>query len=242
MIFMGSEKYPNENDFDQFISKNGGFDNGHTELDETVFYFEIQERHLDDALDRFSQFFKAPLMLKEAMTREREAVDSEFTSKKYDEDFRLEQFLSSLGQPDHPSSIFSWGNLKTLKDNIDDDALYAAAHEFRKRHYSAHRMHLCLQARMTLDELQALAIKHFIDVPNNQLPPDDFSAYSHENAFTDRFYKKAYFMKPVQDTTTINIAWCLPSVFKVLFNFSPSLAHSNLKIVFSSLLIADVQK
>lgn len=219
MIFMGSQKYPTENEFDQYISKNGGYDNAHTDLDETVFYFEIQEQYLDGALDRFSQFFKGPLMLKEAMTREREAVDSEFTSKKHREDFRREQLLVSLGQPNHPSSIFSWGNLKTLKEDINDEDLYKKVHEFRKRHYSAHRMYLCIQARMSLDELQELAIKHFADVRNNQLPPDDFSNFTHENAFCEKFYKKTFFVKSIRDQSTINIAWCLPPILRVIYCF-----------------------
>lgn len=151
---MGSEKYPNENDFDQYIQKSGGFDNADTDYEETSFYFETREEFLDGALDRFSYLFKAPLMLKDAMTREREAVESEFASKKSGEDVRREQLLSSLGHKSHPANSFAWGNLKTLKENIDDDTLYEKVHEFRKRHYSAHRMYLCLQSRQSLDDLQ----------------------------------------------------------------------------------------
>lgn len=151
---MGSEKYPSENEFDQFVKKAGGFGNADTDFDETSFYFEVREQCLDGALDRFSQFFKAPLMLKEAMTREREAVESEFSSKMNGEGVRRDQLLASLGNEDHPSSIFSWGNLKTLKENIEDDALYQRVHEFRRRHYSAHRMFVAIQARLPLDELQ----------------------------------------------------------------------------------------
>lgn len=154
MIFMGSEKYPSENEFDQFMQKSGGFDNADTDFDETSFYFDTREEFLDEALDRFSQFFKAPLMLKEAMTREREAVESEFASKKNGEDVRRGQLLSSIGQTAHPSSIFAWGNLETLKDNIDDEALYKKVHEFRERHYSAHRMYVCLQSNKSLVDLQ----------------------------------------------------------------------------------------
>lgn len=151
---MGSEKYPTENSFDQFMQKSGGFDNADTDFDETSFYFETREEFLDEALDRFSQFFKAPLMLKEAMTREREAVESEFASKKHGEDNRRGQLISLLGQASHPSSIFAWGNLQTLKENVNDDDLYKKVHEFRKRHYSAHRMYLCLQSNLPLDNLQ----------------------------------------------------------------------------------------
>lgn len=84
MIFMGSEKYPGENEFDQYMQKSGGFNNADTDF------------YLDEAVDRFSELFKAPLMLEETMTREREAVESEFASYKNDEDLRRSQLVSSI--------------------------------------------------------------------------------------------------------------------------------------------------
>lgn len=78
MLFMGSKKYPDENDFDHFVNKNGGFDNAFTDCETTVFYFECQRRSFREALDKFAHFFISPLMKKSAMAREREAVDSEF--------------------------------------------------------------------------------------------------------------------------------------------------------------------
>lgn len=65
-----------ENDFEAFISKHGGFTNASTDCEHTTFYFDIQEKHLSSALDRFAQFFIKPLMKKDAITREREAVES----------------------------------------------------------------------------------------------------------------------------------------------------------------------
>lgn len=114
----------------------------------------MSEKCLDGALDRFSHLFKDPLMRKESMRREREAVDSEFRSKMQGDDVRREQLFSALGNPEHPCSIFSWGNLKTLRDNVTDDELYSRVHEFRKRHYSSHRMFVCIQARYSLDVIQ----------------------------------------------------------------------------------------
>jgi nardilysin len=58
---------------------------------------------------------------------------------------RTQQLLSSFAHSDNPARKFAWGNLITLRDNITDDDLYKAVHEFRKRHYSAHRMTLTIQ-------------------------------------------------------------------------------------------------
>lgn len=76
---------------------------------------------------------------------------------------------------------------------------------------------------MSLDELQELAVKHFSDIPNNQLLPIDFSAYTHENAYTERFYKNAFFVKPIENEIFIDITWCLPPLMEVkiiILNFS----------------------
>lgn len=58
---------------------------------------------------------------------------------------RRQRFLCCLAHSDNPARKFEWGNLITLKDNIGDDDLYEAVHEFRKRHYSSHRMTLTIQ-------------------------------------------------------------------------------------------------
>uniref|UniRef100_A0A182UQK8 Peptidase M16 N-terminal domain-containing protein n=1 Tax=Anopheles merus TaxID=30066 RepID=A0A182UQK8_ANOME len=175
MIFMGSKKYPRENEYDSFISKCGGFDNAVTDLEETTFYFEIDEAHLDGALDRFASLFTEPLMLRDSVCRERDAVESEFQTNKNRFTPAREQLIASLGNDDHPISLFSWGNLKTLKNNISDDELYKELHKFQRQHYSAHRMHFAVQARMSLDELESLTVKYFSSIPSNQLPANNFS-------------------------------------------------------------------
>lgn len=154
LILMGSEKYPNENEFEQFLQNSGGGSNASTRADITTFHFDVREQLLDDALDRFSYLFKAPLLRKDSMMREREAVDSEFSMRKNNEFVQRRQILSSLAQPGHPFGKFDCGNLKSLKDDIDDEILYEKVHNFRKRHYLAHRMYVCIQAEQSLDSLQ----------------------------------------------------------------------------------------
>uniref|UniRef100_A0A182NP71 Nardilysin n=1 Tax=Anopheles dirus TaxID=7168 RepID=A0A182NP71_9DIPT len=215
MIFMGSKKYPQENEYDSYISKCGGFDNAVTDLEETTFYFEIDEAHLDGALDRFASLFTEPLMLRDSVCRERDAVESEFQTNKNRFSSAREQLMASLGRDDHPISLFSWGNLKTLKNNITDDELYTELHKFQRRHYSAHRMHFAVQARMSLDELEALTVKYFSAIPCNGLPAENLSSlYSETNAFRDEFFKKLYVVKPISDVCQLDITWSLPPCVK----------------------------
>lgn len=213
MVFMGSAKYPKENDFDSYVKKRGGSDNASTECEFTTFYFECQERHLSDIMDRFAQFFISPLMKRDAMTREREAIESEFQLAMPSHYNRKQQLLASMAKPQHPAGKFSWGNLKTLKEDVSDDVLYEAVHAFRKRYYSAHRMTLAVQARLPLQTLEEWVIKYFSSVPNNDLPPDDFTPFIN-NSFDTPEFRKIYHVDPVKDICQVELTWALPPMQK----------------------------
>ncbi|KAG8238765.1 hypothetical protein J437_LFUL018638, partial [Ladona fulva] len=152
MVFMGSRKYPKENDFDSFIKQRGGSNNAYTEWDCTTFYFESPQEHLEESLDRFAQFFVDPLMKEESLSREREAIESEFQMSLPSDTQRKQQLLSSLAKEGHPASKFPWGDKRTLipeGDTLEGDHLMREQLRlFHKRHYSAHRMTLAIQVEL----------------------------------------------------------------------------------------------
>ena len=78
MIFMGSTKYPAENDFSDLISANGGYSNAYTEFEYTNYQFKVNYTGLEKALDLQANLFASPLLLKDAMDREIKAVENEF--------------------------------------------------------------------------------------------------------------------------------------------------------------------
>lgn len=215
MVFMGSEKFPKENEFDSFIKKKGGSDNASTDCEVTTFYFEIQEKHLPRAMDMFSQFFVSPLMMKEAMQREREAIESEFAIASPSDSNRKDQLLSSLFPEGHPARTFTWGNLRSLRDDInDDEKLHKAAHEFRKRHYSAHRMTVAVQARMDLSALEQYVVNTFGHIPTNKLPAQDFGEFAFTPDTVTEDFRSIYYVKPVGDTTEVHLTWCMRSLIR----------------------------
>ena len=61
MLFMGTKKFPGENDFSEFLNKNAGYSNAYTDLDSTNYYFEVNNENFEPALDRFSEFYINPL-------------------------------------------------------------------------------------------------------------------------------------------------------------------------------------
>lgn len=131
--------------------------------------------------------------------------------------YRKEQLFASLAQPNSPVNKFTWGNLKTLRDNVQDDKLYELVHEFRKRHYSAHRMTLAIQARLPLKELESYVIECFSNVPNNSLPPDDFKSFTKTIYSTENF-NRLYYVKPVKDLSQVSYYAMLNLVAVILHN------------------------
>ena len=63
----------------------------------------------------FAQFFISPLLRKEAMTREREAIDSEFKLVLNNDECRKEQIIATAVRKGCPLNAFAWGNADTLK-------------------------------------------------------------------------------------------------------------------------------
>ncbi|XP_037932560.1 insulin-degrading enzyme-like [Teleopsis dalmanni] len=74
MLFLGTEKYPDENGYTTYLSQNGGSSNAATYSLMTKYHFNVAPDKLDGALDRFAQFFIAPLFTSSATDREINAV------------------------------------------------------------------------------------------------------------------------------------------------------------------------
>lgn len=52
MLFLGTKKYPVENEFTQFLTQNGGSYNAYTANDHTNYYFSTKTESLEPSLDR----------------------------------------------------------------------------------------------------------------------------------------------------------------------------------------------
>ena len=114
LLFMGTEKYPSENDYQDYLSKNGGNSNAFTSLDKTVYYFNVDNNGFEGALDRFAQFFISSKFSEGSVEREINAINSEFSKNKNNDFRRLNQLFKSQLNPESPFSQFTTGNLETL--------------------------------------------------------------------------------------------------------------------------------
>ncbi|EKU21330.1 insulysin [Nannochloropsis gaditana CCMP526] len=114
MLFLGTDRYPKEGEYEQFLNQNGGSSNAYTAMEDTNYYFSIKWEELQGALDRFSAFFTCPRFDNASTEREMKAVDSEHTNNLQDDGWRLFQLQKSTAHPEHPFHKFGSGNLRTL--------------------------------------------------------------------------------------------------------------------------------
>jgi insulysin len=66
MLFLGTKKYPRDTEFNEFLARNGGHNNAFTSMEHTNYHFDILAPQLEEALDRFGQFFTNPLFNEDA--------------------------------------------------------------------------------------------------------------------------------------------------------------------------------
>jgi insulysin len=165
MLFMGTAKYPTAGEYQEFISSHGGGHNAFTSYQNTTFFFEIDGGYLASTLDRFSQFFIAPLFSEDYVSRERNAINSEFQSGLQDDGRRNQAVLKAIVNPQHPMAGFAVGNLQTLQDH-GDTKLRAALLSHYDRYYSANLMSVSIFGRESLDQLELMAQQYFGPVVN----------------------------------------------------------------------------
>jgi nardilysin len=179
MLFMGSEKYPDENDYDAFLSSNSGSSNACTEEESTTYHFDCAPGALEGALDRFAQFFVAPLIKADALEREVQAVDNEFSGVLQNDSCRHLQIRSFSSKENHPMRNFGWGNRKSLAEDPKKAGIDIRSELLKhyKEHYSAERMNLVVLGGETLETMENWVVEKFTKVPSGKGPRPNFTAH-----------------------------------------------------------------
>ncbi|XP_065906248.1 nardilysin-like [Dysidea avara] len=209
MVFMGSNKYPEENGFDAFITKHGGYSNASTDCERTIFQFSIPPEHFQEGLDMFAHFFVHPLLNQSSVDREIEAVDSEFHLASQVDGCRLQQLWSHIAVDNHPMANFLWGNHVSLKKNPSEQGIntHDRVKQFYSQYYCSKYMTLAVMSQDSLGDLERWVTESFSGIPNCDRPRPSFSTCPKpfDNSFC-RLYK----VSPIKDTHELHITWCLP--------------------------------
>lgn len=224
MIFMGSKKYPKENWYDTVINRHGGSNNAETDAEETCFYFDVPLPGLDATLDVFSNLFYEPLFLEDTIDRELSAIDSEFDQARQSNDVRCDAVLAQFLRG--PAAKFNYGNRESLT-KVSLPVLQKRAREFWQEHYKAEFMYLAVQAKLSLDELEALVEKHFAKLRRSNKPgasptptpdgrilpgrPRKYHELSLDDIVTEDLHKNLVFVEAIDNKIELILTWPLPS-------------------------------
>ena len=223
MLFMGSEKYPDENAHESFLAANGGHSNAYTDLELTCYYLDVQSGALEGALDRFSSFFHCPLLKEESIDKEINAVDSEHRNNTLADHWRIHQLSRTiLGEgTNHPYSMFGTGNRESLEAH-DIPTLRVAVLDFYNRYYKAINMTLCIVGKQSVDALKEMAETYFGCIPSGEDKDRPENVAMIQSNLPLRINTV-----PVSDSISLQLQWCMRETIS-LFRTKPSRYLSHL--------------
>jgi len=219
MLFMGTKKYPSENDFMEFLNQNSGYSNAFTDLDSTNYFFEVSNEGFKPAVDRFAQFFINPLFNKSAIERELQAVDSENKKNLQSDMWRFLQLMRSEGHVNSLFTRFSTGNLETLNKPSIRDALI----KYHSDYYSSNLMSLVMLSPKPLEEMENLTDELFTQVPiNNTISQETLheqyaSYYPYDESNLGNFYK----IIPVREKDELTFYWIINENLNPFYDKKP---------------------
>lgn len=200
MLFLGTEKYPEPDGFMKYTQANGGMTNAFTAYDKTNYLFQINAGKFDEALDRFSDYFKKPTFDPHFSDKERNAVNNEWSLQKAQDGWNLYVLQGYTANPKNPSAKFNIGNLDTLKDK-PGSVLNEEMKQFYDAYYSANIMKLALVGKQSLPELKALAEKHFATIRNNNVTLPEVTV----PGLTKAEMGKSIHYKPIKDMKALYV-------------------------------------
>lgn len=205
MLFLGTEKYPDPDEYGDFMSRHGGTHNAYTADDHTNYMFEINNGRLDEALDRFADFFKSPQFYPDYSEKEIKAVNSEWSMRRASDGFILFKLNNILLNPEHPIARFRIGNSESLGDK-EGSVLYDEMKAFYDRYYSANIMTGAIVGNYSVEELKEKARSAFADIPNREIeaPSVDEPAVTEAERNLQIFYKPQMEMRLLQIDFTMD--------------------------------------
>ena len=143
MLFLGTKNFPEAGSYKKYLTENSGSSNAYTGAAITNYFFEASHDGFEEALDRFSDFFKAPLFDKTFAEREVNAVNSEHDKNILSDGWRANYVANQVAEEGHPIRSFGTGNKDTLAGDNRPALL-----EFYKKYYAASNMKLAMISKL----------------------------------------------------------------------------------------------
>lgn len=202
MLFLGTEKYPDVDEYSEYLATNQGYSNAYTASEDTNYLFEVNHDAFEGALDRFAQFFISPTFDPKYTERERNAVHSEHQKNIENDDWREMMLLRGLHRKGHPRQKFSTGDLSTL-GNVDRKVLV----DFYHKYYSANQMRLALMSKHSVEDMEKWVREKFAAVKNRDVSKPVYPT----DAFDPKQLPMLVQINPIKDLKKLAIIYAIDS-------------------------------
>lgn len=206
--------------------------NAFTGMDQTNYFFDVAPEHLEPALDRFAQFFIAPLFDASCTEREANAVHSENSKNLQSDMWRFFQLDKSTSSRKHAFWRFGTGNRVTLWDEPQAKGIDVRQRliEWSEKYYSANTCKLAVISKGawavplpllvpprrltrgplctadTLDATTAMVVSQFAAVSNRHITPPEFPG----SPLTSDELGRTVFVKSVKDARILELTFPFP--------------------------------
>jgi insulysin len=204
LLFLGTEKYPDEEGYIRYLDEHGGERNAFTMADRTVYIFSVNNEGFLGAFDRFGQFFISPRFNPSGVDRECKAIHQEYCKDLPLDPWRMLYVKKELANKNHPFHSFCIGNSDTLA-KISQDELK----EWYLSHYSANLMHLVVYSSLDMPTLEKEVVELFGQVKNKNKQPSK----SDESLLLPERESKLCAITPVQDVQLLELCWEIPRFY-----------------------------
>ncbi|KAJ2024350.1 metalloprotease [Coemansia sp. S85] len=207
---VGTERFPDVDEYQSYISHHTGNCNASTNFSRTRFYFGIPSDAFEGALDRFASFLASPLFSRDCIDRELGTVDSEFKGFLNSDSWRLQHLESKLSDQNHPHSKFMPGNMDSLQQSAKDHGLDLQEEliKFYNKYYSSDIMKLIVCGNHALDQLVEWTVSKFSAIKSK----GDNVQRDLGHPVSAEFLGKVIYYKTVDDKDVMIIRFPIPSV------------------------------
>eukprot|EP00758_Cryptobia_borreli_P006273 Tbor_TRINITY_DN5110_c0_g1::TRINITY_DN5110_c0_g1_i1::g.25985::m.25985/K01408/IDE, ide; insulysin len=159
MLFMGTDRFPGEDAYEEAVSRNGGSTNAWTEEAATTYYFTSNVDAFPSIVEMFLDFFVSPKFNPSGVDRELHAVHSEDEKNHSSDYWRSDELLKTFCRAEHPNNAYGNGNLTTLSEEPKAKGLNIrdALVDFFGKYYVAEATCLAMYSPLDPSDLFSLA-------------------------------------------------------------------------------------
>ncbi|MDC0601859.1 insulinase family protein [Aliiglaciecola sp.] len=208
LLFNGSAKYPNADEFNQYLGMHTGSVNAWTGTEYTNYHFDVSHANLQNALDYFKDMLFYPTLTTVSIEKEVSVIDDEFKLKINDDLRRLYQVHKETCNPAHPFSKFSVGNSDSFAAYTTSE-LQNLLKRFHHHHYVPQNCCLCVISNSPKQEIISQIIDTFSPLTEathlgikSSLPP----------LYLPKQLGVLISINPIKDARRLIVSFALPDV------------------------------